>query len=126
HRLDVTPMELAAFLHDLRRAGPSPGRNSRPEDGPALPSGCPFQVDGLCSVHPIRPFGCRVFFCDATSTNWQNDQYERLHKELKRLHEALAVPYFYVEWRQALAALQIGGGRPTKPKSSLSLPQVRL
>ena len=126
HRLYVTTMELAAFTHGLRGAGPSSGRNARPGDGLALPSGCPFQIDGLCSVHPIRPFGCRVFFCDATSTDWQNGQYERLHKELKRLHETLAVPYFYVEWRQALAALEIDADRPTQPKSSLSLRQLRL
>jgi hypothetical protein len=43
-----------------------------------------------------------MFFCDATSTDWQNALYERFHERLKQLHETLAVPYFYVEWRQAL------------------------
>jgi Fe-S-cluster containining protein len=66
---------------------------------------CPFQLDRLCSVHTIRPFGCRVFFCDETATQWQHDQYERHHGQLRRLHEELAVPYFYVEWRRALRAL---------------------
>ena|SRR5437762_13365478 len=70
-------------------------------------SGCPFQVSGLCSVHAIRPFGCRVFFCDSSSTDWQSEQYERHHARLKRLHEELAIPYFYVEWRQALAAVGV-------------------
>ncbi len=46
-----------------------------------------------------------MFFCDATSTEWQNAAYERFHSELKRLHEELAVPYFYLEWRQALKFL---------------------
>ncbi|HWE94497.1 MAG TPA: hypothetical protein VG269_11085, partial [Tepidisphaeraceae bacterium] len=67
--------------------------------------GCPFQRLKLCTVHAIRPFGCRMFFCDATSTQWQNDAYERFHAELKQLHERLEVPYFYVEWRQALREL---------------------
>ncbi|MGH7214404.1 MAG: hypothetical protein ACREIT_06545, partial [Tepidisphaeraceae bacterium] len=71
-------------------------------------SGCPFQLDKLCTVHAIRPFGCRIFFCDSTATQWQQEQYERFHAELKRLHEQLDVPYFYVEWRQALRALGVG------------------
>ncbi|NIA20713.1 MAG: hypothetical protein GWP05_01825 [Anaerolineaceae bacterium] len=24
---------------------------------------CPFQQDRLCAVHPVRPLGCRHFFC---------------------------------------------------------------
>ena len=95
HRLFVTTMELAAFVADL------PARPTAPWDG----TGCPFQVAKLCTVHAIRPFGCRMFFCDATSTAWQNEQYEHFHAELKRLHEALGVPYVYVEWRDALRQL---------------------
>src|SRR3954454_15084375 len=91
HRLFVTTIELAAFLAS------APG-HAEPWDG----GGCPFQMSGLCSVHAIRPFGCRVFFCDPSSTECQSEQYERLHARLKRLHEELAIPYFYVEWRQAL------------------------
>jgi Fe-S-cluster containining protein len=96
HRLFVTTMEMAAFVSQTDRPFSPVGW-----DG----TGCPFQLKGLCDVHTIRPFGCRVFFCDATSTQWQSEQYERLHKELKRLHEELNVPYFYVEWREALAAM---------------------
>jgi hypothetical protein len=73
----------------------------------ANPGGCPFQVGGLCSVHTIRPFGCRVFFCDATSDGWQHEQYERFHGELKRLHDELRVPYQYLEWRDALRQLDL-------------------
>ena len=58
-------------------------------------------------MHSIRPFGCRIFFCDASSTEWQNQHYERLHGQIKVLHERLKVPYFYVEWREALKALGI-------------------
>lgn len=98
HRLYVTTLELARFVRDL-----GPHERGEPWDG----RGCPFQRKRLCTVHPIRPFGCRMFFCDATSTDWQNAAYERFHSELKRLHERLDVPYHYVEWRQALAELEL-------------------
>jgi Fe-S-cluster containining protein len=94
HRLFVTTMEMAAFV----RQQSVPAKSSN--------GGCPFQIDGLCTVHTIRPFGCRIFFCDETSTQWQQEQYERFHAEFKRLHERLAVPYFYVEWREALKSMK--------------------
>jgi len=54
--------------------------------------------------------GCRLFFCDSTSTDWQRDQYEQFHTQLKRLHETFAVPYYYLEWRTALT--QLGLNQP--------------
>jgi len=104
HRLYVTTMELAAFVHAVDQAR-AEGRARSAERGDG--TGCPFQVAKLCGVHPFRPFGCRMFFCDATSTEWQNEAYERFHGELKRLHETLGVPYAYVEWRQALRAIGV-------------------
>ena len=98
HRLYVTTIELATFLHQLNESGMTiPDATD--------PATCPLQLNKLCSVHPIRPFGCRIFFCDPTATQWQNDQYEQFHARLKRLHDTLNVPYFYVEWREALRAL---------------------
>jgi Fe-S-cluster containining protein len=105
HRLFVTTMELAAFVYglpDLNPRGPIPSPAS-PWDG----TGCPFQVRKLCGVHAIRPFGCRMFFCDATSTGWQNQAYERFHARLKALHEDLNVPYRYIEWRAAISMLGV-------------------
>ena len=99
HRLYVTTLELAKFVHDL----PPADRQI------ADPAGCPFQINKLCTVHTIRPFGCRMFFCDATSTEWQNEAYERFHAQLKLLHQELAVPYAYIEWRQALKLLGWSG-----------------
>jgi Fe-S-cluster containining protein len=121
HRLYVTTMELVAFRDTLKPSRP----------GAWDAAGCPFQIDGLCSVHAIRPFGCRVFFCDASATDWQNQQYERFHTRIKRLHEELAVPYFYVEWRLALRSLDLlphpsPDPSPPKAKPSLSLEQLRL
>src|SRR5687767_12870665 len=115
HRLYVTTIELAAFVAELRA-----DRSVDPN-----PGGCPFQVNGLCSVHLIRPFGCRVFFCDATSDDWQHEQYERFHGELKRLHEVLGVPYQYVEWRDALRYLGLSGEGLPLAVSRVEDPPVR-
>jgi len=101
HRLYVTTMEAAAFVHDLRRMRQMAHRLRQSIRG-WQGEGCPFQVEKLCGVHAIRPFGCRMFFCDASSVEWQHVQYERFHGELKRLHEALGVVYQYMEWREAL------------------------
>ena len=114
HRLYVTTLELGAFLHAFR-ARPAPDHPAAEHSAPdrstvSLPqawdeTGCPFQAQRLCGVHAIRPFGCRVFFCDASAGQWQNDVYEQFHSRLKRLHEEMAVPYLYVEWRHALRQL---------------------
>jgi Fe-S-cluster containining protein len=91
-------------LPEYRERGPEA------RSGTALPvvsGGCPLQTGRLCGVHSIRPFGCRIFFCDPTATQWQQDQYEAFHARIKSLHERFSIPYFYVEWRAALAAMGI-------------------
>ena len=103
HRLFVTTAELATFVHDLGE------RRLREAGGAWDGTGCPFQSNKMCGVHASRPFGCRMFFCDATSTQWQNEQYERFHARLKAMHGELGVPYFYVEWRRGLEALGLSG-----------------
>lgn len=107
HRLYVTTAEMAVFVSELPSI--DSGRRCVTAVTRSLPifkePSCPFQVDGLCSVHAIRPFGCRVFFCDETATDWQRAQYELFHRKLKEIHLCMDIPYFYVEWRQALATL---------------------
>jgi hypothetical protein len=95
HRLFVTTMELATFAHQYLpiQRGDWDGK------------GCRFQVGKLCGVHAHRPMGCRLFFCDPTATLWQQEQYEKFHGQLKRLHEQFEVPYAYLEWRAALEVL---------------------
>jgi Fe-S-cluster containining protein len=107
HRLFVTTLEMATFMAELEGAIPSDWNGA----------GCPFQRGKLCGVHAIRPFGCRIFFCDASSTDWQSEQYELFHSRMKQAHETLGVPYFYVEWREALAlaGLTDGLSRSTVP-----------
>ena len=113
HRLYVTTLELATFVAQL----PPPAKPKTSSLTPSTSSGlalhpsslphndCPYLVAGRCSVHLIRPFGCRIFFCDPTATQWQNDLYEATLQRLKDEHERLAVPYRYVEWRAALKEL---------------------
>lgn len=106
HRLYVTTAELAAFLAPTHSPG-TPGEGRGEGFLPIAPAswngtGCPYQQNKLCSVHPIRPFGCRIYFCDPTAQQWQQDLYEQLHARLKALHEQFDIPYRYLEWRQAL------------------------
>lgn len=110
HRLYLTTLELATFQRQFRLLKPLPHRllqSIRNWTG----DGCPFQVANLCGVHAIRPLGCRLFFCDTTAIQWQHELYERFHHQIKRLHEQLQIPYFYLEWRQALRA----AGMPSLP-----------
>ncbi len=100
HLLFVTTIELAAFALERRAA-----------DDPhvIVGDGCPYQVNRLCTVHDTRPFGCRIYFCDPTAQEWQQSQYEQFHLRIRALHDELAIPYFYVEWRQGLEAIAIAG-----------------
>lgn len=105
HRLFVTTVELAAFAASVE---PKPSE----WDG----TGCRYQVGGKCGVHADRPFGCRMFYCDPSAGEWQEAEYERYHKRLKRLHAALGVPYYYVEWREALGAAGLASPDSFVPK----------
>lgn len=64
--------------------------------------GCPFQVRNLCGVHAIKPLGCRVYFCDRSAEQWQQDLSERLLSEIRSLHDRHGVEYRYGEWRAML------------------------
>lgn len=105
HRLYVTTLEFAAFVATTKVAAVA---NS---------GSCPFQHGKLCVAHETRPFGCRIFFCDPTADQWQNEQYERFHADLKKLHQSLGVPYHYVEWRAGLSELGMAG--LSEPATSL-------
>lgn len=103
HLLFVTGLEVSWLIGQARSG------SGVPESG-AVPvwrerdrgDGCPFQQEGLCSVHVFRPMGCRVFFCQRGTSQWQQELYERFLSELRRLHEAWSLPYRYLEWRWAL------------------------
>jgi Fe-S-cluster containining protein len=67
-----------------------------------LPASCVYQIDKLCSIHTIRPMGCRVFFCQEGTSEWQHELYESFLTRLRTLHDELKIPYRYMEWRAGL------------------------
>lgn len=114
HRLYVTGLEVGWFLVNVRSAMGDvrsddethrrlpvlhiEHRTSNIAHSPA----CPYQIDGLCSVHTVRPMGCRAFFCQAGTEDWQRGLHERYLARFKALHEQHEIPYRYMEWRAAL------------------------
>lgn len=93
----------AAFRTATVRERPTESQHAAPVDDAAT---CPYQVDGLCTVRDIRPMGCRVYFCQASSRWWQGPMTESWLARLKALHEEFEVPYAYVEWLAGLRAVQ--------------------
>ena len=89
HRLYVTGLEIAWLLRRLSPVG---------EGG----SGCVFQRGKVCTVHAVRPMGCRLYFCQAGTQDWQHEQYEIFLTRLKAMHTSHDLPYAYVEWRAGL------------------------
>jgi Fe-S-cluster containining protein len=99
HLLYVTGLEIAWLLRQL------PAESRQRLDDADLPGldGCPFQVTGMCSVHAVRPLGCRIYYCDPNAQSWQNPVYEQFLTELRDLHERHGLEYRYMEWRAGLA-----------------------
>ncbi|MFO0834789.1 MAG: YkgJ family cysteine cluster protein [Phycisphaerales bacterium] len=97
HRLYVTGLEAAYTI----------ARSARPVTRGEIHTarargGCPFQDQNLCGIHTIKPLGCRVYFCDRSAHQWQQDLSERLLADIRALHEAHAIEYRYGEWRVML------------------------
>jgi len=82
HRLYVTGLEVAWTLTRLDRLLTRAQIDTARDAG-----GCPFQDDRLCTVHPIRPLGCRVYFCDPSAQDWQQDLCEVLIGKVRELHD---------------------------------------
>jgi hypothetical protein len=112
HRLYVTTVELAYFVAGLS----SPVR--RPQGGV-----CPYQQGSSCTARAHRPVGCRLFFCEPASSDWQSRQYEALRPRLIALHERLGLPYAYVEWLAALSKLA-GAARTSPERAALTYPRA--
>ena len=98
HRLYVTGLEIAWFLHQRRQdAEPI----THPDDAETT-GACPYQVNQLCTAHRTRPTGCRVFFCQHGTEDWQHGIYEHYLAQFRALHERLGVTYQYMEWLTGL------------------------
>ncbi|MCB9849013.1 MAG: hypothetical protein H6814_11435 [Phycisphaeraceae bacterium] len=100
HRLYVTGLEAAYTCCRLTEEHPACNAESLAEA--VSTGGCPFQIDNLCAVHPIRPLGCRLYFCDPVAQGWQEAISEKLLAQIRGLHETNGVPYRYGEWRAML------------------------
>ncbi len=100
HRLYVTGFETAWLIRQLPPDSPLTRESL---DAAIARGGCPFQHGTRCTVHPLRPLGCRVYFCDPTAQAWQQEIYESLLRSLRSLHDRHAIPYEYGEWRALLA-----------------------
>ena len=96
HRLYVTALEVAWVLLQV-----GPRADAQPQ---ASGDGCVFQVGKMCGVHAVRPLGCRVFFCEQGTQQWQQDLYESMLARLRTLHDGHGVEYRYLEWRAGLTA----------------------
>ncbi|MFM7050620.1 MAG: hypothetical protein ACKOYN_00595 [Planctomycetota bacterium] len=110
HRMYVSGLEAAFVVARIDRARASRAANPLRilDVADARSRGdCPYLRGGLCGEHEERPLGCRIFFCDkgpdGRAAEWQSDLYEALHADTIALHERLAIPYRYLEWREALA-----------------------
>lgn len=128
HRLYVTGLEAAYVVVSLGSAGPVDGRGGDwpavrvADDGrerPVAPASvslpqieearsrgdCPFLVDRMCSVHGIKPLGCRAYFCDATAQAWQQELSEEGLARIRAIHDRHGIEYRYGEWRGMLEAV---------------------
>lgn len=117
HRLFVSGLEVAWFLNQVNHQSDQtePTRPARPSDAsepklsllqiaePGPGGACPYQINGLCSTHQIRPLGCRVFFCQQGTQDWQQALYESYLAKLRTLHETHGITYRYFDWMQGLA-----------------------
>jgi len=109
HRLYVTALEVAWFLRQIDTGEPASAGDDA-ERGIRLPQlaetsgACPYQIAGRCSTHAVRPLGCRIFFCQAGTEDWQQDLYESFLTRLRVLHERHGVDYRYLDWIAGLEA----------------------
>ena len=96
HRLYVTGLEVAYAVNKGAALSAAAVAEARTRGG------CPFQVQTLCGIHAIKPLGCRVYFCDRTSHEWQNELYEKMLTGIRSLHDRWDIEYRYGEWRDML------------------------
>ena len=111
HRLYTTGLEAAYTVARLDRS-----LTRQALDAAISRGGCPFQLDILCSVHTIRPVGCRVYFCDPTAQTWMEDLAERAHGWIRAIHESHDIEYRYGEWRSMLAMFAGSDVLSTEPE----------
>jgi len=86
HRLYVSTAELALLTAE---APPDPSRARRRR--------CPYQKGPICTARARRPLGCRTFFCSPRRKLPLQRIAERLHRQVRMLHERHCIPYSYAD-----------------------------
>lgn len=103
HRLYVTALEIAWVLTQVDRMSDGGAGPSDPLARIDPHGACTFMRANMCTIHAVRPMGCRIFFCQAGTDDAQHTLYERGLADLRRLHREYDLPYRYLEWRDGLA-----------------------
>lgn len=117
HDLFVTGLEVAWTLD---RIPPERAIGERDVEAATKRGDCPFLVGDTirrCGIHPARPVGCRVYFCDPTREAFVQDLAELGARHVREIHDAFGVPYVYAEWRGLLRCFAEAGiaDRPASP-----------
>ncbi len=74
---------------------------------------CPWQNErGHCTAREARPIGCRVYFCDPAFQDHAPELTEVALGTLKRLVEALELPWNYAPLHQHLRRAEADGRFP--------------
>lgn len=105
HTLFLSAPEASLLLTEA----PPP---SRPIDAGAS---CPWQdAKGLCTARDARPLGCRVYFCDPSYQPLVPGLSETFLGRLKRLVEALGLPWNYAPLHHHLRSAEAAGRFPRR------------
>ncbi len=54
---------------------------------------CSALRDGKCSIHPVRPLGCRTQFCEACF----DDLYEQTKEKIQHIEKRASISYDYTD-----------------------------
>lgn len=94
HRLFATSLEFSYY------------RANAPNPLSITADACPHIQNQQCQARDYRPIGCRIFFCDPPSQDWQGPLMEFALRRLRTMHEQLDVPYVYADWMDLLRVSQ--------------------
>ena len=93
HRLFVTTPELIYFAFHISPDSVKPMANGL----------CPYNIKGVCSVHPHRFAACRIFCCTG-NVDIQSRLSETAIAKLKSICEQSDIPYQYMDLKAALSS----------------------
>jgi hypothetical protein len=91
HRLFITTPEIEYLTEKIGRDNIKPMTNGR----------CPYNLNGLCTIHQSRFAACRIFCCQGDK-DFQNNLSEATLVKLKTICDEFNVPYQYLELPTAL------------------------